>query len=161
MPTGPRLLLANACYHIITRGNQRQQVFLDKQDYEAYLLKLKKYKRRYPFLLYGFCLMPNHIHMIGEPEETSLFAKFMQGLNRSYTAYFNGRYKKVGHLWQGRFKSKVIVKDNYLIDCIHYVELNPVRANMVKAAGDYLWSSYRERILFKSGNGGMLDELHI
>ena len=85
----------------------------------------------------------------------------MQGLSRSYTAYFNKRYKKVGHLWQDRFKSKVIVKDNYLIDCIHYIELNPVRANMVKAAGDYAWSSYRERLLGKAVNGKLLDELHL
>jgi len=85
----------------------------------------------------------------------------MQGLSRSYTAYFNQRYKKVGHLWQGRFKSKVIVKDNYLIDCIHYIELNPVRANMVKTASDYVWSSYRERVILQDINGRLLDELHI
>lgn len=161
MPTGPRLLVQNACYHITTRGNQRQQIFWDVQDYKAYLSKLRRYKRRHRFLLYGFCLMPNHIHMIGEPKESKNLAKFMQGLTRSYTAYFNKRYKKVGHLWQDRFKSKVIVKDNYLIDCIHYIELNPVRANMVKAAGDYEWSSYRERILSQGINGKLLDELHI
>jgi len=102
MPTGPRLLLANACYHIITRGNQRQQVFLEERDYKAYLLSLRRYKKRYGFLLYGFCLMPNHIHLVGEPKELKGLAKFMQGLTRSYTAYFNRKYKKVGHLWQGR-----------------------------------------------------------
>ncbi len=161
MPTGPRLLLANACYHIITRGNQRQQIFRDKEDHLAYLLRLRRYKKRYGFLLYGFCLMPNHIHMVGEPKELTNLAKFMQTLTRSYTAYFNKRYNKVGHLWQGRFKSKVIVKDNYLIDCTHYIELNPVRANMVKAASDYQWSSYRERVLLKGTNGKLLDELHI
>jgi len=161
MPTGSRLLLANACYHIITRGNQRQQVFCDEKDYTTYLLTLRRYKKRYGFLLYGFCLMPNHIHMVGEPREVKNLAKFMQGLLRSYTAYFNKRYKKVGHLWQGRFKSKIIVKDNYLIDCIHYIELNPVRADMAKTTGDYAWSSYRERILDKKTQGWLLDELHI
>ena len=161
MPTGPRLLLANACYHIITRGNQRQRVFLEDNDYKVYLLALRRYKKRYGFLLYGFCLMSNHIHLIGEPKELKNLPKFMQGLSRSYTAYFNQRYKKVGHLWQGRFKSKVIVKDNYLIDCIHYIELNPVRANMVKTAGEYSWSSYKERVLSQGLNGRMLDELHI
>ena len=99
--------------------------------------------------------------MIGELKEIKNLAKFMQGLTRSYTAYFNKRYKKVGHLWQGRFKSKVIVKANYLIDCIHYIELNPIRANMVKAAGDYEWSSYRERFLSQVINGNLLDELQI
>ena len=118
MPTGPRLLLKNACYPVITRGNQKQQAFLDEKDYSAYFSRLKKYKKRFKFLLYGFCLMPNHIHLLGEPKEARNLAKTMQGLNRSYTAYFNKRYKKVGHLWQGRFKSKVIVKNNYLIECI-------------------------------------------
>jgi putative transposase len=161
MPTGPRLLLKNACYHIITRGNQRQRVFLDEQDYTVYLLRLKKYKKKYAFRLYGFCLMPNHLHLVGEPSDPKDLSKFMHGLLRSYTAYFNKKYRKVGHLWQDRFKSKVIVKDNYLVDCIHYIELNPVRANLVKTAGDYKWSSYKERVLSKSVNGKLLDELQI
>ncbi len=161
MPTGPRLLLENACYHIITRGNQRQRVFLDEEDYKAYLLRLKRYKKRYGFLLYGFCLMPNHLHLIGEPKEPQNLARFMQGLSRSYTAYLNKKYRKVGHLWQDRFKSKVIVKDNYLLDCVHYIELNPVRANMVKATSDYKWSSYKERILTQGTNGKLLDEIKI
>lgn len=98
MPTGPRLLITNACYHIITRGNQRQQIFWEKVDYNVYFSKLKKHKRRYGFLFYGFCFMPNHIHIIGEPKESKNLAKFMQGLNRAYTAYFNKRYQKAGHL---------------------------------------------------------------
>lgn len=161
MPTGPRFLLEHACYHIITRGNQRQQVFLDTTDYEEYLLRLKRYKKRFDFRIYGFCLMPNHIHIIGEPEETTNLAKFMQGVSRSYTAHFNKRYKKVGHLRQGRFKSKVIVKDGYLIDCIQYVEYNPVRAEIAKAAGEYRWSSFRERALEQNRNSRLLDELRL
>jgi putative transposase len=105
--------------------------------------------------------MPNHIHLIGEPRETGNLAKFMQSLNRSYTAYFNKRYKKVGHLWQGRFKSKVIIKDGYLLDCIHYIELNPLRANIVKAAGDYLWSSHKERVFSQGRSIELLDTLQI
>ena len=85
----------------------------------------------------------------------------MQGISRSYTAHFNKKYKKVGHLWQGRFKSKVIAKDGYLIDCIQYVEHNPVRAKMVKAAAEYSWSSYRERTLLSGGSNRMLDELRL
>jgi len=147
MPTGPRLLVPGACYHINTRGNHRQKIFLDERDYMVFIGAMKRYKRKYGFLLYGFCLMPNHIHFIGEPREVLNLSKLMQGILRSYTAYFNKHYKKVGHLWQGRFKSKAIVKDGYLIDAIHYVELNPVRAGLVKTAGDYVWSSYRERVL--------------
>ena len=100
--------------------------------------------------------MPNHVHLIGQPKELKNLAKFMQGLTRSYTAHFNQRYKKVGHLWQGRFKSKIIAKDGYLIDCIQYIEHNPVRANMVKAAIEYPWSSYREKALGQTNNGRLL-----
>jgi putative transposase len=152
MPTGPRLLIEDACYHIIIRGNHKQTTFFDKNDYEFYLSRIRMYKYRFAFSLYGFCLMPNHIHLLGEPRETHCLSKFMHGLSRSYTNYFNQRYDKVGQLWQGRFKSKVILKDRYFIDCLQYIENNPVRANIVKSPVDYVWSSYRERILFKKEN---------
>ena len=161
MPTGPRLLLKNACYHIITRGNQKQRVFLDEQDCEAYLSRLKRYKLKLGFLIYAFCLMPNHVHLIGEPKETADLAKFMHGLNRSYTAYFNKKYNKVGYLWQGRFKSKVVVKDSYLIDCLNYIELNPVRANMVRTAQDYPWSSYKERVITENVFSKIVNNLYL
>lgn len=159
MPAGPRLLLKQACYHIIVRGNCKQIVFYDSKDYSVYLRILSRCKKRYGFSLYGYCLMPNHIHMVGEPVKPDGLSRFMQGLNRAYTAYFNKRYNKVGHLWQGRFKSKPILKDSYLLDCIHYVELNPLRASMVKSSGEYEWSSYRERIFAKGNNGLMLNAL--
>lgn len=161
MPTGPRFLLEHACYHIITRGNQKQKVFLEQSDFDEFILRLRRYKRKSGFSLYGYCLMSNHLHIIGEPKETENLAKFMHGLLRSYTAYFNKKYKKTGHLWENRFKSKVIVKDGYLVDSIHYIELNPVRANMIKSAGEYLWSSHKERMFGKNSNGKLLDELHI
>lgn len=159
MPNGPRLIIDGACYHLIIRGNQKQKVFISDDDYYLYLNKLKKYKKRFKFNLYGYCLIPNHIHLIGELNGgNNSLSKFMQGLNRSYTAYFNNTYEKVGHLWQGRFKSKVVTKDKYLIDCINYIELNPVRAGIVKAPHEYKWSSYSERNLFKGFN--MLDDLN-
>ena len=113
------------CYHIITRGNQRQRVFIVDIDYLEYLQRVRYYKIKFRFCLYGYCLMPNHVHLVGEIEKSCDLSKFMQGINRSYTAYFNRRYKKTGHLWQGRFKSKVIVKDRYLLGCINYIEANP------------------------------------
>jgi len=143
------------------RGNNKQRVFLDEQDYGYYLANLKKYKRKGGFLLYAFCLMPNHVHLIGEPKLKEALPKFMQGLSRSYTAYFNKKYKRVGHLWQNRFKSKVVIKDDYLIGCLQYIELNPVRAKLVKAAADYQWSSYKERVLSNKIGTNLLDNLHI
>ena len=156
-----RLVLNNGCYHITTRGNQRQKVFLCEEDYEKYLTMLKKYKRKYTFRLYGHCLMPNHIHLIGEIDKKENLTKFMQGINRAYTAYFNKTYRKVGHLWQGRFKSKIITKDEYLINSINYIELNPVRANIVRFPQEYRWSSYTERNLGVPRQNQMLDVLSL
>lgn len=147
MPRSARILLENTCYHIIARGNQKQEVFFETIDYERYLQLLKKYKLKYHFKLYGYCLMNNHIHMIIDPSQSHELSKVMQGLNLSYSIWFNAKYDKIGHLWQDRFKSVVIQKDEYLLTCINYIEANPVRGNIVKNPFDYSWSSYRERIL--------------
>ncbi len=157
--TKTRLLIKNVCYHIIARGNHKQIIFTDKKDFNFYLHQLKHYKRKYSFLLYGYCLMPNHIHLIGEPKEPEELPKLMQCLHRSYTAYYNKKYNKVGHLWQGRFKAKVISKDEYLIDCIAYVEQNPVRANLTKYLREYEFSSHQQRCLNEHGNLRLLDKL--
>ncbi|MFC1699599.1 transposase [Candidatus Omnitrophota bacterium] len=143
----PRILIENACYHLIARGNQKQRVFLDEQDFKAYLERLKYYKKKLDFKLYAYCLMPNHVHLLGQVEPPKNLSKFMQGVTLSYTLYYNEKYTGVGHLWQGRFKNKVITKDRYLVDCITYIESNPVRANLVNAVHEYPWSSYRERAL--------------
>ena len=102
--------------------------------------------------------MPNHIHILGQVTKATNLSKLIQVANRTYTAHFNNSYKKVGHLWQGRFKSKVIVKDQYLINCINYIECNPTRANIVSNPDEYMWSSYRERNML-SCNFMLLDPL--
>lgn len=145
MPRTVRILLEGACYHIINRGNQKQLIFLEKVDYERFLLILKHYKKKYKFKLFAYCLMPNHIHLIIEVNKADELAKIMQGVTQVYTLWFNKKYKKVGHLWQGRFKSMIIQKDKYLIDCLTYIELNPIRANLVSFPKDYPWSSCKER----------------
>ncbi len=146
MPRGIRIILNHACYHIINRGNQKQHIFLEEPDFEKYLQLLKHYKRKYVSKLFGYCLMPNHIHLILEPKQANDLPRFMQGLTQAYTAWFNKKYKKTGHLWQGRFKSMVIQKDNYFIECVYYIEANPVRAELVSSPADYLWSSYKDRV---------------
>lgn len=155
MPRTARVTMENACYHIITRGNQKQLVFMETVDYKSYLSILVKYKKRYKFKLYCFCLMPNHVHLIMEVKDPALLNKIMRGLNLSYTLYFNDKYQKVGHLWQDRFKSKIIEKDAYLLECINYIETNPLRANLVSRLNEYSWSSYN----FKSINNDILDNL--
>lgn len=157
MTTRSRILIKNACYHIITRGNQKQKIFKKITDYKRYLNIVKKSKRKYKIYLYCYCLMPNHVHMLIEADIQKNISKFMQWVNRDYTAYFNSKYEKVGHLWQGRFTAKPILKDQYFIHCANYIEANPVRADMVSDITDYEWSSYRERCI--STRSSMLDTL--
>lgn len=151
--------MKNVCYHLITRGNQKQKIFRYQEDYLTYLSLLKRFKRKYKFRVYAYCLMPNHVHIVGEIEEHLLLSNFMHDLNRTYTLYFNNTHKKVGHLWQGRFKSMIITKDKYLINCINYIELNPLRVNLVKQLSEYPWNSYNARVLGK--NDKIIDKLSL
>lgn len=153
MPRLARITIDNGCYHVITRGNQKQSVFLDKEDHEKYLTLLSKYKKRYKFKLYCFCLMPNHVHLIIEVQAPVMLNKILHGLDLSYTLYFNYKYNKVGHLWQDRFKSRLIQRDAYLLECINYIETNPIRASLVSQIKEYPWSSYA----FRDTNNEILD----
>lgn len=155
MPRTARLTVENAYYHIITRGNQKQFVFVEPPDYNAYLSMLAKYKKRYKFKLYCYCLMPNHVHLVMEVKDPNELSTIMKCLNLSYTLYFNFKYKKVGHLWQDRFKSRIIENDAYLLECIKYIENNPVRASIVSDLEKYPWSSYRSKVM----NDNILDNL--
>ncbi|OGX45731.1 MAG: hypothetical protein A3G38_01990 [Omnitrophica WOR_2 bacterium RIFCSPLOWO2_12_FULL_51_8] len=119
MARGKRTLLDNAYYHVINRGNQKQNIFFAELDYINYLRILKHYKRKYGFKLFGYCLMPNHVHLIINPALSENLAKIMQSITQTYTTWFNKKYTKVGHLWQGRFKSMVIEKNSYFLDCIN------------------------------------------
>jgi putative transposase len=155
MPRGVRIILNNLCYHIINRGNQKQAIFLEDADFAKYLQLLRHFKKKYAFRVFGYCLMPNHIHLILEPKKPDELARFMQCLTQTYTVWFNNKYKKAGHLWQGRFKSMAIQKDNYFLECVYYVEVNPVRAGLVSSPTDYIWSSYRDRVL--GNKNGLID----
>jgi putative transposase len=139
----------------MVRGNQKQITFIKEEDFAKYLDLLRHYKREYGFKLYGYCLMPNHVHLILEVEDGIDLSKIMQGLNQAYTLWFNKKYEKVGHLWQGRYKSMVIQKNKYMLDCLEYVELNPIRANISKSPFDYPWSSWKARLGYMKD--GLLD----
>jgi len=129
-------------YHVIVRGNQRRKAFLGDADYQAYLERLGRYRRRYGYTIHAYCLMPNHVHLFVESSEQPL-AKFMQGLQQSYSQYFNLCHRKAGHVFQGRYKAIVCEKDEYLLQLIRYIHLNPVRAGMVKEPQQYLYSGHR------------------
>jgi len=154
MPRQARLILDNVCYHIITRGNQRQTVFRENMDCRTYFKLISKYKERYKFKIYGWCLMNNHVHLVIESE---FLSKVMHAIDLSYAQYFKYKYKTIGHFWQDRYKSYVIQKDKYLINCISYIEYNPIRAKIALRPEDYEWSSYRARILGEDNR--LLDEI--
>ena len=129
MARKPRVQCPGALYHVIARGNQQQDVFLDEADYRRYLGLLDAYRKRYAFTIYAYVLMTNHVHLLIEQGETPL-AKAMQGLGQSYTGYYNRKYKKSGHLFQGRYKAILCEKDAYLLELIRYIHLNPVAAGV-------------------------------
>lgn len=138
-----RITVPNLPFHVLDRGNNRQIVFREEADFVYYLRLLGRYKEELRFKLYHFCLMPNHFHLVLEPTIEGSLAKTMMRLSVAYSWYFNQRYGGVGHVWQGRYKSSLVDKDNYFIWCGLYVELNPVRAGLVSKPEDWRWSSYR------------------
>jgi len=141
MARKPRIEFEGAFYHVITRGNQRQKVFKDSDDFLKYLEILSNYKTQYKYFLYVYVLMNNHVHLLIETQETPL-SKILQGINQSYTTYFNRKYKTVGHLFQGRYKAILCDRDEYLLSLVNYIHLNPVRAKIVKIPDEYQWSSH-------------------
>jgi REP-associated tyrosine transposase len=142
MARRPRVLAPGLLYHVIARGNQRQQTFLTDLDYRAYLVRLATYRKRYGVSLYAYCLMPNHVHLLVQTSEPPL-SKFMQGLQQSYTQRFNRVHGKVGHLFQGRYAAIVCDRDAYLVTLIRYIHLNPVRARLVEQPDAYPYSGHR------------------
>ena len=137
-----RIEYAGAFYHIISRGNEKGKIFASDFDRERFLDYLKKIVVRYQLKIHTYCLMNNHYHLLLETERPNI-SKVMHDLNSSYTAYFNARYKRAGHLFQGRYKSILVQADKYLHSLSKYIHLNPVRASITKGPEDYLWSSYR------------------
>ncbi|MFH1282767.1 MAG: transposase [bacterium] len=148
MPRFARHTISDIPYHVIHRGNNRQKIFFSDPDYKYFLSLLKEAKKKYPCRLYAYALMFNHFHLLLEPSHNSQnLAKFIKLIAQKYAQYINKQKKRTGTLWEGRFKSSSVSKDNYLLACSRYIELNPVRARLVKNPQEYHWSSYR----FKTG----------
>ncbi len=144
MPRTARVAPKEHIYHILTRGNNRQDVFGDEEDNRRYLDILLHYKEKYHFNLYHYVMMTNHVHLVIEPSEGGgSLSEIMKGINQAYARHYKRKYNHFGHFWQDRYKSIIISKDEYLLACGSYVELNPVRAKMAEDPKDYRWSSYR------------------
>lgn len=136
-----RLEIKGALYHITSRGNARQKTYLNDADYQRFQKALGEEIREQGWICHAYCLMPNHYHLLLETPSGKL-SRGMQRLIGSYTQWFNWRHSRVGHLFQGRYKSIVVDQDAYLLELCRYIVLNPVRAGLVEHPGDWQWSSY-------------------
>lgn len=152
MPRIARVVLPGYPHHIIQRGNNRQRVFFDTQDRQKYLNLLTFFSKDIHCKIYAYCLMLNHIHLLFEPEKINSLAKVMQKLALCYTQYFNKKYDRTGRLWECRYHSSLVDKDNYMWAVIRYIETNPLRAGISKHPEEYIWSSAESRLLSKSNS---------
>jgi len=151
-----RIQFEGAVYHITSRGNARQEIFLDGEDRAAFLEVLAEVVGRFGWICHSYCLMSNHYHILIETPEPNL-SRGMQLLNGVYTQRFNRYHKRFGHVLQGRYKAILVERESHLLELARYVVLNPVRAKMVRSAKDWLWSSYRAT----SGQSDVPEFLHV
>ena len=140
-----RIEFAGAFYHVTSRGDRREAIYEDDEDRSMFLGVLAEVVERYNWVCHAYCLMSNHYHLVIETLDGNL-SQGMRQLNGVYTQASNRRHQRVGHLFQGRFKGILVDENAYLTELSRYVVLNPVRAGMVKAAGDWQWSSYRAMV---------------
>jgi len=140
-----RLEFSGALYHVTARGNAQADIFLDEEDRERFLLLLKDEVIQQGWLCYAWCLMDNHYHFLIETPEANL-SRGMQRLNGRYTQSFNRRHKRVGHIFQGRYKAILVEKESHLLELCRYIVLNPVRAGLVNEVSQWQWSSYHDML---------------
>jgi putative transposase len=137
----PRVWIPRATYHITSRGNRKAAIFVDDADYLTYMELIQRVRRKFPFILHSYCLMPNHIHLLLETSDHHP-KHIMKMLHTCYAMYFNKRHELVGQLFQGRYDAQLIDSLNYFLEASRYIHWNPVEAEMVQNPEDYLWSSY-------------------
>ena len=147
MPRRQRRFIPGIPAHVVQRGVNQQPTFQRKEDFEKYLFFLEEALRRYEVQLHSFCLMTNHVHLLLTPKEQDGISRVFQHLGRCYVRSYNKHYNRTGTLWEGRFKASLVQDETYLMLCYRYIEMNPVKAQMVSLAGHYPWSSYRNNAL--------------
>jgi putative transposase len=138
----PRFTVPGYPHHVIQRGNNRQAVFADDEDRRIWLELLRAHARAHQVAVHGYVLMDNHVHLLLTPATQDGLPRTMQAIGRLYVRGFNRRHGRSGTLWEGRYRSTLIESERYLLACMAYIDLNPVRAGMVAAPGDYPWSSH-------------------
>ena len=142
MPRRARLSLPGIPWHIIQRGNNRAVCFYSEDDYLFYLHHLEENAARFGCAVHAYVLMTNHVHLLLTPEKADSVSPLMKHLGQRYVQYVNRTYRRSGTLWEGRFRSCLTQAEDYVLACYRYIELNPVRAGMVRHPRDYRWSSY-------------------
>ena len=143
MPRRARLALPNVPLHLIQRGNNRSACFFADEDYRVYLDWLADYAAKTGVRVHAYALMTNHVHLLVSADQAEAPGALMKALGQRYVQYVNRGYRRSGTLWEGRFRSCLLQEDAYLLACMRYIELNPVRAAMASHPADYRWSSYR------------------
>jgi len=143
MPRRARIAIAGIPWHIIQRGNNRSACFYADEDYRRYLETLHEQATLYGCAIHAYVLMTNHVHLLLTPKKPEGVALLMKHLGQRYVQYINRTYRRSGTLWEGRFRSCLTQSEDYVLSCYRYIELNPVRADMVRHPSDYRWSSYR------------------
>ena len=146
MPRTARASAGNVVYHVINRGNARNDVFHKPEDFAAFLKLMRQASERLPMRLLAYCLMNNHFHLVLWPHEDGDLSRWMQWLMTAHVRRYHRHYQSSGHVWQGRFKAFPIQQDEHLLTVLRYVERNPVRANVVRKAQRYSWSSVAEKV---------------
>ena len=143
MPRLPRKFQDNGVYHLITRGNNRKAIFEISHGYKRFKEIVFLSKLKFRWKIYHYCLMPNHIHILGRVENSKEMPLLMQYILQMYSRWYRSKTGYIGYLWQGRYKSPLIEDESYLLECGRYIERNPVRAGLSTMMEDYPWSSYR------------------
>jgi REP element-mobilizing transposase RayT len=138
-----RIQFKGAIYHVMSRGNAKQDVFLDHHDRRRFLEELWRVAERRDWVIWAYCLMTNHYHLVVETGGPTLSVG-MRDLNGAYSIHFNRRHQRVGHLFQGRFRALLVDQRNYLLELVRYVLLNPVRAGLCASVADWRWHNYRD-----------------
>ncbi|MFN7857266.1 MAG: transposase, partial [Acidovorax sp.] len=138
----PRLTLPGHLHHVIQRGNNRQDIFVDREDRETMLSLLADSAQKHGVAVHAYVLMNNHFHLLATPATAEGLPQMMQAVGRRYVQYFNRRHARTGTLWEGRYRCTVLQPDRYLLPCMVYLDLNPVRAGLAEQASGYAWSSH-------------------
>lgn len=143
MSRKPRFLLPGVPQHVIQRGHNREPCFFAEEDYQRYLHDAHEAALKNQLQIHAYVLMTNHVHLLVTPGQSFSVMHTMQDLGRKFVRYINHSYKRTGGLWEGRYKASLVDSEAYLLTCMRYIEMNPVRAGMVEHPGEYQWSSYR------------------